>query len=158
MGSRNLTASAVALLIPLLAASAKTAEEITWEKMLATSPEWQEKYEQYQPEPDMIDALKAKIARDVSIVVYLGLWCEDSRDNVPLFIKILDRLGSGIPVRYFRVPRKANSGIKYYSEELKIERVPTFIIYRGNREIGRIVENPSTGMLEDLMEIFFKEN
>jgi len=28
--------------------------------------------------------------------------------------------------------------------------VPTFVVYRNGREIGRIVENPKVGMLEDL--------
>jgi len=40
---------------------------------------------------------------------------------------------------------------------LKVERVPTFIFFRDGREIGRIVENPKTGMVEDFMEILFGE-
>jgi len=34
--------------------------------------------------------------------------------------------------------------------------VPTFIFYRGGGEIGRIVENPKAGMIEDFMEIVFR--
>jgi hypothetical protein len=34
-----------------------------------------------------------------------------------------------------------------------VEKVPTFIFYRSDREIGRIVENPKTGLLEDTIEI-----
>lgn len=149
---------AVALLIPLFVMNVKTAENVTKQDILAAGPEWQEKYEQYQPETELVEALKAKITSDLRIEVYLGLWCSDSRNNVPPFIKVLDSLGSGVPVRYFNMPRKADKESKYYSDELKLERVPTFIFFRGDREIGRIVENPSTGMLEDLMEIFFKEN
>jgi len=40
-------------------------------------------------------------------------------------------------------------------EELKVERVPTFIFYRAGTEIGRIVENPTRGILEDFLAIVF---
>ena len=144
------------LLIPLIPIRGQSTEEVTKEKILATGKEWQEKHDKYEPEADMVDALKAKLGAGIKIDVYLGLWCPDSRNNVPPLIKILDRLGTAVPVRYFNMPRKANKDIKYYVEELKVERVPTFIFYRDGKEIGRIIENPKTGMIEDFMEIVFK--
>ena len=158
---RGITAVSVAvaaLLVSLLAIGGFAAEEVTRDKILSTGKEWQEKYDQYQPEADMVEALKAKLTADTKIDVYLGLWCSDSRNNVPPFIKILDRLGSAVPVRYLDVPRKAGKEVKYFVEELRVERVPTFILDRGGKEIGRIVENPKLGLLEDLMEIVFKED
>jgi hypothetical protein len=76
---------------------------------------------------------------------------------VPPLIKILDRLGPTVMARYFSVARKTSKDIPYYVEDLKVERVPTFVFYRGKGEIGRIIENPKAGMLEDFMEIIFKE-
>jgi len=149
-------AAGAALLFPLVSAGGQTAEEITKEKILATGQEWQEKHDKYEPEADIVDALKTKLGSNLKIDVYLGLWCPDSRNNVPPFIKILDRLGTGVTVRYFNVPRKASKDIKYYVEELKVDRVPTFIFYRDAKEIGRIVENPKTGLIEDFMEIVLK--
>jgi hypothetical protein len=149
-------AAGAALLFPLVSAGGQTAEEITKEKILAAGQEWQEKHDKYEPEADIVDALKTKLGSNLRIDVYLGLWCPDSRNNVPPFIKILDRLGTGVPVRYFNVPRKASKDIKYYVEELKVDRVPTFIFYRDAKEIGRIIENPKTGLIEDFMEIVLK--
>jgi hypothetical protein len=146
----------VSLLFPPISVRGQTAEEINKEQILANGKEWQEKHDRYEPAADMLDALKAKLGADMKIEVYLGLWCPDSRNNVPPFIKILDGLGTGLPVRYFSVPRKANKDVKYFVEELKVERVPTFIFYRGGGEIGRIVENPKAGMIEDFMEIVFR--
>jgi hypothetical protein len=134
----------------------QAADEITREKIFAAGPAWQEKYDQYEPPAEMLDALKTGLAGDVKIDVYLGLWCPDSRNNVPPFIKILDGVGNGIPVRFFDVPRKASRDVKYYVEELNVERVPTFIVYREGKEIGRIKENPKAGMLEDLMDIVLR--
>ncbi|MBZ5497415.1 MAG: thioredoxin family protein [Acidobacteriia bacterium] len=149
-------ATGAALLIPFVLAGRQAPEELTREKIFAAGQEWQDKYDKYEPAADMVDALKTKLGADMKIDVYLGLWCPDSRNNVPLFIKILDRLGTEVPVRYFGVPRKANKDVKYYVEEMKVERVPSFIFYRDGEEIGRIVEKPKTGLLEDIMDIVFK--
>ncbi len=148
--------TAIVLALPLLSAATQAAEEITKEKILAAAPEWRENYDKYKPPAELIDAMKAKLGPDMKIDVYLALWCPDSRKNVPLFIKILDRAGTAVPVRYFDLARKANKDIKYFVEELKVERVPTFIFYRDGKEIGRIVENPKTGMIEDFAEIVLR--
>jgi len=157
-GLSTVVSAAAALLFPLVSAGGQTAEEITREKILATGQEWQQKFDQYQPDSGMVEALKSKPGAGMGIDVYLGLWCPDSLDNVPPFIKIIDRLGTGMTVRYFSLPKKADKTIQYFVEELKVERVPTFIFYRDGKEIGRIVENPETGMLEDFMDIVFKED
>ena len=148
--------TAVILLLVNALAGSQTKEEITRAKILAAGPEWQQKYDLYEPDAEMIGALKAKVGADVKVDVYLGLWCPDSRNNVPQFIKILDRLGVALPVRYFDLPRKSGKDVRYFIDELKVEKVPTFIFYRGDQEIGRIVENPETGMLEDFMDIMFR--
>jgi hypothetical protein len=142
---------ALAQLLTTVSLCAPSAEEVTKEKMLAAS-QWQEKYQNCVPSPDLLAAVRTKLDK-VTFVVYLGLWCSDSRNNVPQFLKILDALETPIPARYLSVPRKPNSDVKFYDEDLKVERVPTFIVYRNGTEIGRIIENPKTGMLEDLADI-----
>ena len=99
-------------------------------------------------------ALKSEIGSDARKNAYLGLWCLGLRNNVPLFIKIFDRLGKEIPVEYFNVPKKASRDVKFYVEEMNVEQVPTFIFYWQGKELGRIVENASTGMMKYIMGIF----
>ncbi len=144
------------LLLPLVLDGGQTAEEIGKDLILGTGLDWRDKYDRYDPAADMVDALKQKLGAGIKIDVYLGLWCPDSRNNVPPFIKILDSAGSAASVRYFSLPRKANKETQYFVSELKIDRVPTFIVYMEGKEIGRIVENPKVGMIEDLMEILFQ--
>jgi hypothetical protein len=146
----------LALLSSGLALYGGAGEEITRAAILAASPEWQENYDHYEPPADMVESLKKQRAADLKIVVYLGLWCPDSGNNVPKFIKILDLVAAPWPVRYFSVGRKASGDVQYFVEDLKVERVPTFIVYKGGREIGRIVENPRVGMIEDLQEIVLR--
>ncbi|MGE5339973.1 MAG: thioredoxin family protein [Candidatus Omnitrophota bacterium] len=132
------------------------AEKIDKEKILATDKEWQNNYNNYTPDSQIMDQIKSKIGENLKIDVYLGLWCSDSQANVPPFIKILDGLDQGkITVNYYTVERKANKDVKYFAEEAKVERVPTFIFYRDGKEIGRIVENPRKSLAEDFLEIVF---
>jgi len=147
-----------ALLLPTLSLGGDKMEEITRDKILATGSQWQQKYDQYRPAQDMLEALKSKLGENVRIEVYLGTWCPDSRNNVPAFIKILDLLETRVSVRYFDLPRKPSKDVQYYVEDLKVERVPTFIFYRDGKEIGRIVENPKAGMIEDMMDVLFRES
>jgi hypothetical protein len=144
------------LVLPLVVLAEVPVKQIAREVILSESPEWQAKYDEFKPDPDLIKKVKAKIGSDLRIDVYLGLWCSDSRNNVPPFLKSLDELGMPVKVRYFGVYRKPTKTIKYYVDNFQVERVPTFIFYNGDTEIGRIIENPKTGLLEDMLEIVSK--
>jgi hypothetical protein len=130
--------------------------EISKQKVLSRGPEWQEQYDGYIPNPEHIRALKEFLGEGLRIDIYLGLWCPDSLNNVPPFLKILDATGMPVSVRLFRVERKPVKSIIYFVDKFQIERVPTFIFYRGDTEIGRIVENPKTSLAEDMIEILAK--
>jgi hypothetical protein len=129
--------------------------EIGRERILAAA-EWQANYEAFMPDPVQIGNVKSKIGSSLRIDIYLGLWCSDSRNNVPPFLKILDAIGVPVTVRFFNVQRKPVKTIQYFSDKFRVERVPTFIFYRGKAEIGRIVENPKASLIEDMIAILSK--
>lgn len=144
--------SVVIFLSPLLTGI----EKMDKAQILKTGPEWGTNYVRYRVDESFLDALKAKIGDNLKIDVYLGTWCSDSLNNVPKFIKILDLVRNpNVVVNFYNVKRKASSDVKYYVEDLKVERVPTFIFYRDGKEIGRIVENPKNSLVEDFLEIIF---
>jgi hypothetical protein len=37
-----------------------------------------------------------------------------------------------------------------------VEKVPTFSFYQDGKVIRRIIENPKSGLIEDIMDIVFK--
>ncbi len=150
MRPRIASLSALLLLCGFMSAGA---DRITRDKILASGSEWQDTYDQYKPEPELIDVLKSRIGNNLRMDVYLGLWCPDSRNNVPVFLKIIDAVSAPLDVSYYNLERKSDKSAKYFVDELKIERVPTFIVYRDGKEIGRIVENPQVTMLDDLIQI-----
>ncbi len=118
-------------------------------------PEWKKVYDAFVPNAELIENLKNK-APELKAEVYFAFWCDDSKNHVPVFLKILDAVAvAEFKVNFYEVERKATPDQKYYVEEMEIEKVPTFIFYNtGNGfELGRIVENPKNSMLQDLMII-----
>lgn len=146
----------VLLLLPLIGAADVPVTEIDKERILDESQEWKNNYDSQRTSEALIKELKSKLGAGFKIDIYLGLWCPDSRNNVPPFLKILDEIGTGVEVHFFSVPRKPAKSIQYYVDRVQIERVPTFVFYRDRKEIGRIIENPSKGLAEDMLEIISK--
>jgi thiol-disulfide isomerase/thioredoxin len=113
---------------------------------LTSFPEFKESYDfnygYYKVDTNSVKIL-SKLTKDKTIKVILGTWCEDSKFQVPNFIKLLDALKiSEDQVKFIAVDgnKKVEDGS---IDKLKIEKVPTFIIgdKMGN-EIGRITESP----------------
>ena len=109
-------------------------------------------YEDYAVDPELISELKAT-GLNYSILVVLGSWCQDSREQVPRFFRILDAIGYDDG----EISMIAVDGNKKCTEfdisEFDIEFVPTFIFYRQGEEIGRIVETPEVSLEADWLGI-----
>ncbi len=109
-------------------------------------------FENYEPKREILN----KIIRDyddISIKIVLGTWCSDSRREVPRFFRILKE--SGFPtddVKLIFVDRTKNAFF-IDIEDLEIKLVPTFIVYRDDQEIGRVIETPLLSLEEDLLNI-----
>lgn len=111
-----------------------------------------EQYNNYQPDYEIIDQLEGKLD-DISITIVMGTWCSDSREQIPAFYKILDELNyPSDKVTLICVDRKKR-GLSNEADDLNIELVPTIIFYRNGEEIGRIIETPQESLEKDLLGI-----
>jgi thiol-disulfide isomerase/thioredoxin len=109
-------------------------------------------YEAYQPNKQILKKIKPNLFL-YKFEVYIGSWCQDSQREVPRFLKIMDEIN--IPknkISMYALNRKKES---FYGEQVQknIQKVPTFIVYRGGIEIGRIVEAPAKSIEISLYEI-----
>ena len=112
-----------------------------------------EYYKIYEPDQAVLDSLKLK-KEGVEILIILGTWCSDSQEQVPRFFKILDKIKfNKKSVQLICVSRDKEAG-DVETVNYNIQKTPTFIVYRRGREIGRIVENPSTSLEKDLLMFF----
>jgi len=110
-------------------------------------------YDGYRPNAETLNSLNGIDREGVTIKIVLGTWCPDSRREVPRFMKVIDiwNFPSDL-LTFIGVDNEKNSPIGGY-EELNIQRVPTFIIYKNNIETGRIIENPVTSLEQDMVGI-----
>jgi hypothetical protein len=122
---------------------------------LLKDPAWKKIYDDYHPDAELIANLKNR-APELKADVYFAFWCDDSKNHVPVFMKILDAVNvPEFKVGFYEVERKATADQKYYVEEMMVEKVPTFIFFANGFEMGRIVENPKNSILQDMMIIVF---
>ncbi|MGQ9619554.1 MAG: hypothetical protein ACUVTX_01035 [Bacteroidales bacterium] len=110
-------------------------------------------YDQYRYDENVIMKLLNLDKEDDSILIVMGTWCSDSRREVPRFMKILTAINFPPDrVRILGVDNMKKTPVDNY-ESLEIIRVPTFIFYVKNIEVGRIIENPLTSLEQDMMNI-----
>ncbi len=118
-------------------------------------PEWKSIYDKYVPDAGLIENLRVK-APTLKADVYFAFWCGDSKNHMPVFLKILDAINvPEFKVNFYAVERKATADQQYFVEDMMVEKVPTFIFYANDFEMGRIVENPKNSILQDMMIIVF---
>jgi thiol-disulfide isomerase/thioredoxin len=125
---------------------------LTPKAILQKIPEWKPYVDGYSPQLDVISRLQA-VPEGVRVEIFLGTWCPDCRQHVSAYLKIMDMVRNPmIQTTYTGVPRdRAARGA--YIEGKNIERLPTFIVFLRDQEIGRIIETPSQSVEEDLWEI-----
>lgn len=124
--------------------------------------EWFDKnYNSYVVNDSISNQVKPMIEKK-KVVVYLGTWCGDSKREVPRMLKILD--AADVKKNQVKLVMLDNKDSMYkqspgHEEKgLNIHRVPTFVIYENEKEIGRIVESPVASLEKDLVSILKKEN
>ena len=119
-------------------------------------------YDNYLPDPEVNDKVKKLITKDISIRIFLGTWCGDSRREVPRMIKLLD--GVDFPGKNLQLVALGGSDslIKQSPQHEEagkgIFRVPTIIVYRNGIELNRINEFPAASLETDLYTILSRQS
>lgn len=128
---------------------------ITQEILLAdTSFKWYaENLKGYSPNTKALEGLK-KNADTLQLLVFMGTWCEDSHFVIPKFYSLLD--AAGFPknrVTLIGVDRSKKT-YSHLTDVLNIINVPTIIVFKEGKELGRVVEFGKYGLFDmDLGEI-----
>jgi len=110
-------------------------------------------YDEYQINTNALNNLLDINKEEITIKVVMGIWCPDSRREVPRFMKVLNAWHyPASKVIFIGVDDAKLSPVGEYNG-LNIQRVPTFIIYKNNIEAGRIIENPKASLEQDMVDI-----
>jgi hypothetical protein len=98
--------------------------------------------------------LAALPGEGVEVTVYLGTWCSDSRREVGRFWRALDEDLGMFPfaVRYLGIDRSKAQPAEVVAGG-RVTHLPTFVVSRDGRELGRIVEASPHGIERDLADL-----
>lgn len=122
--------------------------------------EWYTKeFNEYALDQKAVGELRKKNITSYNLIVFIGTWCEDSHRDFPRLMKILEEVKyPDSRLTIIAVNRKKESPT---GDEVKynVSKVPTIIVEKYGKEIGRIIEMPTTGYVErDLVEILKKDD
>ncbi|MFQ3197696.1 MAG: thioredoxin 1 [Paraglaciecola sp.] len=118
------------------------------EVLLAQFPQFNTQYHSYQPTPDELQAIKRIEGK--TLVVLFGTWCHDSEREVPRLLKTLALADVNLSALQLLAvnPSKQLPGAAQRAYDLRY--TPTFILFEGDRELGRIIERPAVTLAQDL--------
>jgi len=108
----------------------------------------------YNPSVEYKTAMANAAKNNIKFIVFGGTWCEDSHFILPKFFKLQEQ--GGFPdanITFFAVDRnkKTVGGI---TDALDITNVPTIMVMKNGKELGRVVEYGKTGQWDkELVEL-----
>jgi thiol-disulfide isomerase/thioredoxin len=107
----------------------------------------------YNPDTATLNAFE-RAKTKYQFVIFGGTWCEDTQFILPKFFKLQEK--SGLPddvITLYGVNRAKNS-LGNIAKAFNITLVPTIIVMKDGKEIGRVVEYGKTGKWDkELAEI-----
>ena len=107
----------------------------------------------YSPLAGAVDALK-KNKDSIELVVFMGTWCDDSHFVIPKMYKLAEASGFDNKKITLIGTDRYKKTISHLSEAMNIINVPTIIIMKKGKELGRVVEYGKYGMYDkELAEI-----
>lgn len=116
--------------------------------------EWFRKgYDEYRFDKAIVNKLTDTGKEGITMKIVLGTWCPDSRREVPRFMRLMDEWNFPQEnITFIGTDIAKLSPVGEY-DKLNIERVPTFIFFRNNIELGRIIETPVASLEQDMLDI-----
>jgi tetratricopeptide (TPR) repeat protein len=117
-------------------------------------------FNDYIPNAVIVENLKEQKPNQYKIKILMGTWCGDTKRELPRMAKLLSQLSfpesnlelialNDSAAFYKQGPNHEEAGLGVY-------RVPTFIVLKNGKEIGRINEFPIETLERDLLKIFEK--
>ncbi len=99
----------------------------------------------YTPKDAHVNAMKEGKGK-LKYLVFGGTWCSDTQFILPKFFKLQEAatVADG-DISFFATDRNKKT-IGNITEVLNIKNVPTIIVMKEGKEVGRVIEYGSTGM------------
>jgi len=122
-----------------------------------TAYNWYAANQKSYTKPDTTIIGKLKRDSTVKYIIFGGTWCDDTRVILPKFFILQEKAGiSDNRITLFGVDRQKQT-IGNITSAMNITNVPTIIVMKDGKEIGRVIEYGKTGKWDkELSEIVGK--
>jgi hypothetical protein len=111
-----------------------------------------ENYIKYQADSIIIDSLKQHLT-GINFVIFGGTWCSDTKRELPAFLSIIHQLNFGSNQYEIWMLDIKKKSTHINPKLFNIQYVPTILILKEGKEIGRIIEKPMETLELDLLKI-----
>jgi thiol-disulfide isomerase/thioredoxin len=119
--------------------------------LLADDVAYRRGAEGYQPAGAALTALR-QWSQPATVRVYFGSWCPACKRLVPRLLRVEEALAdSPIEFEYYGLPHDLSSDPE--ADRMDVHGVPTGIVFRGGKEIGRLTQNAWNAPERSLLEI-----
>ena len=98
----------------------------------------------YKPDAAVLAAMEASKGK-VQYVIFGGTWCEDTQFILQKFFKLQEQAGIADNTISFYGVDRAKKTLGNLTDAFKITNVPTIIVMKDGKEVGRVVEYGKTG-------------
>jgi thiol-disulfide isomerase/thioredoxin len=132
------------------ASGTKVIKGFMTQKDLSTDPDfawYAENQKGFTPDANAVSAFTA--AKDsVHFLVFGGTWCGDTKNLLPKFFALTDAAKTPQQnITMIGVDRSKKT-LHNLTEAFQVTRVPTIIVLKNGKEIGRVVEYGRMGMID----------
>lgn len=130
--------------------------EISREKLAERFPVYERRAAAYSPAPEAVQVV-ANTGAETEVLAFFGTWCSTCQEELPAVLATLDAAANPkIELRLIAVDEDLVEPVDLLTE-YSVQDIPTLIVTRGGREIGRIIEEPKTTIEGDLARIIGAE-
>jgi thiol-disulfide isomerase/thioredoxin len=108
---------------------------------------YQQNLKYAKPNKEYVDIIKEK-AYDFQIMLFIGTWCHDSQQILPKYFSLLE--AAEFPDHHMVIiacDRQKTAPANMH-RPMKVVNVPTLIVLKEGKEVGRIMEFGTTGMVD----------
>lgn len=101
----------------------------------------------YTPNSDAVTAIRRN-KDSIQFIAFSGTWCGDSKYIIPKFFSLIDSAGfSDNRITLIAVDRDKTT-TSHLAEAFNITSIPTLIVMKQGKEIGRVLEYGKNGMFD----------
>jgi thiol-disulfide isomerase/thioredoxin len=109
----------------------------------------------YSASPTLVSALAGATGK-MQLIVFGGTWCEDTQNILPKFFSCQEKAAyPDNSISFFGVDR-AKTTLGNVQKAFGITNVPTIIVMKDGKEVGRVVEYGKTGRWDEELAALLK--